>query len=301
MQQRRIRALVTTCVVLAVVGAGVWWAVARFGSFDDGPECTIPRGEARLGLTAAQLQHASTINAVGLHRQVPERGRVIAVATAYQESSLRNIDHGDLDSLGLFQQRPSQGWGTAAEIMDPVYAAGAFYDALLAVPDWQTRPLTEAAQAVQRSAFPDAYARWEDDARTLVTELSGTQRLGLRCRADALASTAAAPVREEVPTPPQASAALRTALAQLAAELGNVTVGEVADDGDEATIRVAVPGLDSDRAARATAAWLVAHGASQRLTWVAVSDRRFADGRWDAAEAAPAPGTVRFRVAEPPR
>ncbi|NYI03446.1 cell wall-associated NlpC family hydrolase [Allostreptomyces psammosilenae] len=83
------------------------------------------------------------------------------MATALQESSLRNLSYGDRDSLGLFQQRPSQGWGTAEQIQDPVYASTKFYEGLLAVDGWESMTLTQAAQAVQRSDFPDAYAKWE--------------------------------------------------------------------------------------------------------------------------------------------
>jgi cell wall-associated NlpC family hydrolase len=118
-----------------------------------------------------QLTNAATIVAVGTGRGIPVRGLVIAVATAIQESSLRNLGHLDQhddDSLGLFQQRPSQGWGSPEQLTDPVYATNAFYDKLLTVPHWQRRPLTDAAQAVQHSAFPDAYAKWEPDATALV-------------------------------------------------------------------------------------------------------------------------------------
>jgi murein DD-endopeptidase MepM/ murein hydrolase activator NlpD len=121
---------------------------------------------------ADQNANAVTIVRVGAQLQVPRRGWVIAVATAIQESGLRNLGNlgtrNDHDSLGLFQQRPSQGWGTPAQLTDPVYAATAFYRALLRVPDWQTLPLTVAAQSVQRSAFPDAYARHEAAATALV-------------------------------------------------------------------------------------------------------------------------------------
>src|SRR5262249_7443171 len=86
----------------------------------------------------------------------------------------------DHDSLGLFQQRPSQGWGTPAQILDPMHAATTFYRHLLNVPGWQTIPLTRAAQAVQRSAFPGAYAKWEQPATTLVAALTGTE-LGSAC------------------------------------------------------------------------------------------------------------------------
>ncbi|MFB7672715.1 C40 family peptidase [Kitasatospora purpeofusca] len=114
-----------------------------------------------LDLPTTQIPMARTIVATGIALQVPARGQVIALATAMQESRLRNLSGGDRDSLGLFQQRPSQGWGTPAQLQDPVYASTAFYQALLKVPGWQELPLTVAAQKVQRSGFPDAYAQWE--------------------------------------------------------------------------------------------------------------------------------------------
>jgi murein DD-endopeptidase MepM/ murein hydrolase activator NlpD len=107
----------------------------------------------------------------GAYVGVPTRGLIIAVAVAIQESSLRNRTDGPDDSLGLFQQRPSQGWGTREQLMDPVYAAKRFYTALLAVAGWQQMPLTVAGQAVQRSAYPDAYAQWEPDATMLVSSV----------------------------------------------------------------------------------------------------------------------------------
>ncbi|WP_426502856.1 peptidoglycan DD-metalloendopeptidase family protein [Dactylosporangium sp. McL0621] len=119
-----------------------------------------------------QIANARIIVETGAPQHIPARGWVIAVATAMQESSLRNLAGGDRDSIGLFQQRPSQGWGTPDQLHDPAYAAAKFYQRLLAVPDWQTLPLTEAAQAVQRSAYPDAYAKWEPDAASLVRQLT---------------------------------------------------------------------------------------------------------------------------------
>lgn len=122
---------------------------------------------------AAQVGSAATIISVGVSRGLPVRAWVIAVATAMQESTLRNLPGGDRDSVGLFQQRPSQGWGTVAQLTDPLYAAGKFYDKLVTIPSWQTLSLAEAAQAVQTSAFPDAYAQWEPEAVTLVQTLTG--------------------------------------------------------------------------------------------------------------------------------
>jgi hypothetical protein len=129
------------------------------------------------GFDAEQVGNATTIVKVGADLAVPRRGWVIAVATAIQESDLRDLDHGDRDSLGLFQQRPSAGWGTAAQVMDPVYAASAFYHKLLRIPDWQDMALTQAAQAVQNSAYPNAYAPHETAATALVDH-AGAQ-LGL--------------------------------------------------------------------------------------------------------------------------
>lgn len=120
--------------------------------------------------TDEQKANAAIIVGVGQQLQVPERGQWVALATALQESGLRNIDYGDRDSVGLFQQRPSQGWGTVAQIMDPVYSATQFYNRLLEVPDWPSMPLWEAAQTVQRSAFPTAYSKWENLAASLLAE-----------------------------------------------------------------------------------------------------------------------------------
>jgi hypothetical protein len=103
---------------------------------------------------------------------LPPRAWIIALATAMQESTLHNYgnlgDSNDHDSLGLFQQRPTSGWGTPAELQNPTYAATAFYKALVQVPNWDKLPLTQAAQAVQVSAFPDHYAKWEAQAGDVV-------------------------------------------------------------------------------------------------------------------------------------
>lgn len=127
-----------------------------------------------LDLPAEQIPNAKIIVATGVSMHVPPQGQVVALATAMQESRLRNLTSGDRDSLGLFQQRPSQGWGTADQIRDPVYASTAFYTALLKVPGWQQLTVTQAAQQVQHSGFPDAYAQWEDLARALQKAIAAT-------------------------------------------------------------------------------------------------------------------------------
>ncbi|WTD05902.1 NlpC/P60 family protein [Streptomyces albidoflavus] len=120
-----------------------------------------------LDVPAEQVPNAQTIVAAGLSLDVPRKGQIIALATAMQESRLRNLGYGDRDSLGLFQQRPSQGWGSAEQIRDPTYASEQFYEHLLKVRGWQQMTITQAAQAVQRSALPDAYAQWEQLATAL--------------------------------------------------------------------------------------------------------------------------------------
>ena len=125
----------------------------------------------------AQRHNAAVIVAVAQQRGLPPRAAQIAVATAMQESSLRNRDFGDRDSLGPFQQRPSQGWGTAAQVRDPRHAAGQFYDRLEKIDGWQHKPLTKVAQAVQRSAHPRAYAKWEQAAGKMVRSLWDGARL----------------------------------------------------------------------------------------------------------------------------
>ncbi len=129
-----------------------------------------------VGLSAEQRANAATIVAVGRSLGVPERGIVVALAAAMQESSLRNLSHGDRDSVGLFQQRPSQGWGTARQLQDPTYATKLFFGGqsnpnagktrgLLDVPRWSSMSITDAAQAVQLSAYPKAYANWASAAQ----------------------------------------------------------------------------------------------------------------------------------------
>ena len=120
------------------------------GHPDTLPLCT----SGEVVLTTEQTANAATIAAVGKRLGVPNHAVTVALATAFQESGLRNLDYGDRDSLGLFQQRPSQGWGSAATIRTPRLAAATFYAHLLRVRGWATLPVTEAAQKVQHSGRP---------------------------------------------------------------------------------------------------------------------------------------------------
>ncbi len=169
--------LVLLIVVIAAAGAGAVSALFGGGAAYACTATVTTPGATPAGLTAEQAGNAAVIIGVGQRMSIPPRGWVIAVATALQESDLINLGNlgagNDHDSLGLFQQRPSQGWGTPAEVMDPEHAATSFYEHLQRVPRWQSLPLTDAADAVQRSAYPDAYAKHETRAAAIVAAYTG--------------------------------------------------------------------------------------------------------------------------------
>ncbi|MFU0235065.1 heavy metal transporter [Streptomyces scabiei] len=179
---RRVLQCMAAFVVLAAIGA--YLTVQYLTGGNGTPRCVVVSGKddgQSYDFTPEQAANAATISAVGTSRDLPERAVTIALATALQESGLRNIAHGDRDSLGLFQQRPSQGWGTEQQIQDPVYAAGEFYEHLVKVADYERLPLTVAAQKVQRSGYPEAYAKHEPDATLLAAALTGRSAASLTC------------------------------------------------------------------------------------------------------------------------
>jgi len=143
--------------------------------------CTAEVDGHTVEVDLEQAENAALITAISVERGMPARAASIALATAYQESKLYNIDYGDRDSVGLFQQRPSQGWGSVEQLTDPVYATNAFYDALQRVDGYDSMEITVAAQEVQRSGFPEAYADHEQDGRTLASALTGNSRAALWC------------------------------------------------------------------------------------------------------------------------
>ncbi|MFI1562472.1 heavy metal transporter [Streptomyces sp. NPDC020490] len=183
--KRRRRVLRFGAALMTLLAVAGYLVVQYVTGGRSGPGCTVVSGEddgARYEFTPEQAVNAATIAAVGTGRGMPERAVTIALATALQESGLRNIEHGDRDSLGLFQQRPSQGWGTPRQIMEPAYAAGVFYEHLGKVPGYTRLPLTVAAQRVQRSGYPEAYAKHEPDAKLLAAALTGHAAATLTCR-----------------------------------------------------------------------------------------------------------------------
>ncbi|WP_422933776.1 hypothetical protein [Sinomonas sp. P47F7] len=183
---RTVRRTLTVLVALVLAGVGVYIASAVLNRTDapvvEG--CTAIANGNKQSLATDQAANASLITAVAVRRGLPARAATIAIATSMQEAKLRNINYGDHagpDSRGLFQQRPSQGWGTEDQLMDPVYATNAFYDALVKIPGYETLTVTEAAQKVQRSAYPEAYSQHEDLGRAYASALTGNSHASLDC------------------------------------------------------------------------------------------------------------------------
>ena len=168
--------------VAAAVGYGVHDLLDDVSPFLQPDECTATVSGRTVTLSPEQAENAALITAVSVGRGMPARAATIALATAFQESKLYNLESGDRDSAGLFQQRPSQGWGTRAQVMDPYYATNAFYDALEKVDGYEDLRVTVAAQEVQRSGYPEAYADHEADARVLASALTGNSPHAFSCR-----------------------------------------------------------------------------------------------------------------------
>ncbi|MFD1940214.1 MULTISPECIES: hypothetical protein [Nonomuraea] len=170
-------------VALAVaIAVGVYVLLRKADPLAEPVEsCVVktPKGELELDIEQARI--AATIAAVAERRRLPEQAVVIAYATAIQESKLYNLSYGDRDSVGVFQQRPSQGWGKKKQIMDPVYATNRFFAALVKVKGYRKLPVAEAAQAVQRSAGGYAYAPHEGNARILSAAFTGRVPRAVHC------------------------------------------------------------------------------------------------------------------------
>ncbi|MDA1361061.1 hypothetical protein O1R50_15630 [Glycomyces luteolus] len=142
--------------------------------------CYVGSG-GEVHLSAEQASNAATIAAVGMRDGMDEHAVAVAITTAMQESELVNVNYGHDDSLGLFQQRPSMGWGSEEELMDPVYASFKFYEKLQRTDGWEDMRLAEAAQAVQVSAYPELYEQWESDAEVIADAFAGGEEAGLAC------------------------------------------------------------------------------------------------------------------------
>lgn len=280
----------------------------------DGPRCKVVSSSAggpSYEFTPEQAVNAATITAVGTGRGLPERAVAIALATALQESGLRNIQHGDRDSLGLFQQRPSQGWGSPREILDPTYAAGEFYKHLVKVRGYQDLPLTVAAQRVQRSGYPEAYAKHEPDATLLAAALTGTSAATLTCdgRQDPAQAAQATATGPDAVRSALVRDFGRDALETTAAEVGaKATPSPTPAPGDGRTVTLPVrgdTGPGSDRSLRERgwqlAHWAVANSSALRIERVSYAGRQWTagstDSAWRAAAGEGGSGSVRIVTA----
>lgn len=262
----RLRLILVSCVVLGViVGVGVYLVLPTFRPTlpaVPGKACEARTGTGSVALGADQMANAATITAVGVRRGLPDRAIVVALATALQESKLRNLPDGDRDSVGLFQQRPSQGWGTAAQIADPRYAAGRFYAALARVRGWEAMRVTDAAQRVQRSAYPEAYEKWADESIVLAEALVGRASRAVVC------TTADAPTQRGAVAAQALGASLR------------LDWGDVTTVSDSAVLGLVVT-ADEDRIGWRYAHWLVAHSREKGVERV-----RFGNQEWTARSGA---------------
>lgn len=283
--------LLAGLAVLVLIGAGaVWGFVMLLERMDAEPRaaerCTARNDGVHHPLSHEQADNAALLAAATMHRGMPARAATITIATAMQESSLRNIDHGDRDSLGLFQQRPSQGWGTPEQIMDPVYATHTFLDALEQVPGYESMAITEAAQTVQRSAFPDAYGQHEPMSRAWASALTGHSPAALVCV-----------VHDPVP------GSTATLLERVERDLGDVGArvldGAADDDAVVALDASRLAGVEgAGRIAWGLAQWAVAIAPGHGLAEVRVADRawRVDDGAWHVVADELAEGEVRLTL-----
>lgn len=260
-RRRPVRRALGCLIPLALVaglGYGGWKFYEHTRDNWGSPTCQVRADGQVYEWTPEQAANASTIAAVGtIKRGLPTQAATVALTTAIQESKIRNLTYGDRDSLGLFQQRPSMGWGTAQQILDPVFSSGVFYDALLNVDGWQTGDVGATAQKIQKSGFPDAYDEHVDQGRALAMVLSGDNAEAIGCRLDDVTGAAA-------PSATATKLAEQTGLTPQTA-------------GSAVTVRA-----ENAAQARAVAAWAVAHADSDKIQTVTVGDRAWQRIRGEA-------------------
>jgi hypothetical protein len=217
--------------------------------------CLAGPGNQAFQLSVSQAGIAATIAGVASHRSMPVRAVAIAYATALQESKLANLNYGTMDSVGVFQQRPSQGWGTARQIENPVYATDRFFAALEQVPRYRRLPIYQAAQDVQRSADGSAYAQYSEVGTELARAFTGAQPREVWCSYGS----------------PVGKARLAAAQSALDGAFGKLGSGQQSDPAGRVSV-------GSAREGWAVAAWLVSHAARY-----GISDVRYARFQWLAS------------------
>ncbi len=245
-----------TLLVAALVALGLYVAFHRVAPLLSGSDCAVAGGGQEVTLGTGQAGIAATIAGVAQRDALPARAVTVAYAAAWQESKLQNLPYGDRDSVGVFQQRPSQGWGKRSQLENPVYATSKFFSALAQVPGYQRMPVYQAAQAVQRSADGFAYQRFQPIAAHMAAAFTGRDPHAVWCWYT-----------------PTVSGTARVAAArrELAQTFGPHATRATADPG----LIVHVAGV---RQGWAVATWLVSHAQQYQI-----DDVRYADYQWTAA------------------
>ena len=258
-RNRRTGRLTLVLLAAAVaLGAGVYVAFRHVPAILGETGCTAGTGRAAAALDAQQAQIAATIAGVAHHLGMPPRAVTVAYATAMQETHLHDPDYGDLDSVGVFQQRPSQGWGPASRLVDPVYASTRFFRALAQVHGYQRMPVYRAAQAVQHSADGYAYQQYQTLAAHLTTAFTGASPRAVWCW----------------PAHAAGKAQLTPARRAMLEAFGPLPASQSPSAGDAPSLLVQA---SQPRLGWALAAWLVTHADRYRLHQV-----RYAGFQWPA-------------------
>ncbi|HTW04810.1 MAG TPA: hypothetical protein VMF87_31240 [Streptosporangiaceae bacterium] len=243
-------------LIVVVVILGLYVAFRSVAPLLQGSDCTAAGDGEDVALNPGQASIAATIAGVAQRQEMPSRAVTVAYAAALQETKLQNLPYGDRDSVGVFQQRPSQGWGPRSDLENPVYATSKFFGALAKIPGYQRMPIYQAAQAVQHSADGFAYQQYQALATHMTPAFTGQNPHGVWCwYSPKIRGTA----RVEA-----ASHGLAQAF------------------GPQATRAVPDPGLivrvGSTRKGWAMAAWLVSHAQQYQI-----ADVRYAGYQWTAA------------------
>lgn len=283
-KSRHIGAWLVTLLLLGMFGAGGYYVYRAFHGGVSAENCTAVGADGQSSTIANQrMANAATIAAVARAKSLPERATIIALATAEQESKIQNLSEGDRDSVGLFQQRPSQGWGTADQIMDPVYSTNKFFYALLNVDHWETIDVGKAAQDVQRSADAsgESYGQWQGMATVLATSLDAKSGTSLTCTFHDPKLAAEAPGSSGLT--PRASALGQALVKQFSAN-GAGAAPQYSHSSDGLTLRVTSNNLFTPQV---LAAWAVASSKTLNVERVQYSDQVWtrSSGKWQTTSA----------------
>jgi len=271
--KRRNRLVPVLLVAVVGLGVGIYVAARHAPQILGETGCTAGAGRAAVALDPEQAQIAATIAGVAHQRRMPSRAVTVAYAAAMQETHLHNLDYGDRDSVGIFQQRPSEGWGPASKLINPVYASTKFFQALTRVRDYRHLPVYKAAQAVQHSADGYAYEQYQHMAVRLTAAFTGASPRAVWCWSPGSNGGTAQ------------FAAARRALVQT---FGSLPAHNSALAGDAPSLLVRASQADIGWA---VASWLVTHAGQYALRDVSYAGfqwRASSGGGWTKDKTAPA-------------